>query len=88
MPIKRAAYKAIRSDKKKRLRNITNISSIRTLSKKLLSLLPSKNKENIDKALKALLSQLDKAAQKGVIHRKTASRKASRMSKKAAQAIK
>ncbi len=82
MPIKRAAYKAIRSDKKKRARNVSAISKIRTLTKTLTSVLSSKNKEEIKTSLRAVISALDKAAQKGIIHRKNASRKIKRLSEK------
>jgi len=86
MPIKRAAYKALRSDKKKRLKNISTLSRIKTLNKNVDNLLKSKDKEKQEKALKALISAFDKAAQKGIIHKKTASRKIARISRKVAKA--
>jgi len=88
MPIKRAAYKAIRSDKKKQLRNKTTVSRIRTLTKNLYECLTAKNKSDIDKAAKSLISAFDKAAQKGIIHRKTASRRIARVSQKVHSALK
>ena len=88
MPIKRAAYKALRSDKKKRARNLSAMSRIKTLAKNLTGFIQSKDKKETDKSLKALISALDKAAQKGIMHKKTASRKAARMSKRASQAFK
>lgn len=81
MPIKRAAYKAIRTDKKKRAKNVSAISKIKTLTKTLKGLLKTKDKEKISSALKAVFSALDKAAQKGIIHAGNASRKKSRLSK-------
>ncbi|MFH1791773.1 MAG: 30S ribosomal protein S20 [Candidatus Omnitrophota bacterium] len=80
MPIKRAAYKAIRSDKKKHLRNVSAISGIRTLYKNVLQVIKTKDKSKIESALRTLISAMDKAAQKGIIHKKTASRKKSRIS--------
>ena len=44
MPIKRAAYKQIRSDKKKRFKNISTVSGLKTISKKLNRLISSKKK--------------------------------------------
>ena len=88
MPIKRAAYKALRSDKKKRLKNISVISRVKTLAKDLTDLLSSKDKGKIEKALRTFISQLDKAARKGIIRRRTASRKASRMSKRVSKSLK
>jgi small subunit ribosomal protein S20 len=88
MPIKRAAYKAIRSDRKKRLKNIATVSRIKTLTKKLNGLIASKNKDEIKKALQNFVSAMDKAAQKGIVHRKNASRKIARISSKVAQVLK
>lgn len=90
MPIKRSAYKRIRADKKKRLRNISAKSHIKTAVKKLESLLSSKNKKAVEitEKLRDASSLLDKAAQKGIIPSGTASRKISRLSKKAHAAIK
>jgi len=88
MPIKRAAYKAIRADKKKHLRNISTKTTIKTLTKKVETNLKSKKKTDLEQSLKNLISALDKAAQKGIIHKKTASRTKSRMSKRVWQAIK
>jgi len=42
----------------------------------------SKNKETSINALKAVIPALDKAAVKGLIHKKNASRKISRLTKK------
>lgn len=80
MPIKRAAYKAIRKDKKKHLRNISAISKIKTLSRNFKSAVQAKNAEEIAKAKSAVFSALDKAAQKGIIHKKNASRNKARLS--------
>lgn len=87
MPIKRAAYKAIRSDKKKRLKNISTVSLIKTLTKNVTGLLKSKDKSKIEKALRTLISTLDQAAQKGVLRKKTASRKVARISKQVSKSL-
>jgi small subunit ribosomal protein S20 len=47
-----------------------------------LDLLASKKNEEVKKQLTDLISQFDKAASKGIIHKKTASRKKSRLMKK------
>lgn len=88
MPNKRAAYKALRSDVKKREKNISTKSRIKTLTKKVINLAASKNKTEIEKSLKVLISAIDKASQKGIIHKKTASRKIARLSKRAAKSLK
>ena len=82
MPIKRAAYKQIRADKKKRFRNVSTISAVKNAAKYIDKLLSSKNKDKIKQALQDFSSLLGKAAQKGIIRKKTASRKLSRISKK------
>ncbi len=88
MPIKRAAYKQIRADKKKALKNISVISVIKTTTKKLNNLISSKNKAKLEPGLRNFVSLLDKAAQKGIIRRRTASRKIARMSKKISRILK
>ena len=88
MPIKRAAYKQIRADKKKAFKNISVISAIKTMTKKLNNLISSKNKDKLEPGLRSFVSLLGKAAQKGIIRRKTASRKIARMSKKISQSLK
>ncbi len=88
MPIKRAAYKQIRADKKKALKNLSVISLIKTTTKKLNSLIASKNKDKLEPGLRSFVSLLDKAAQKGIIRRKTASRKIAQMSKKISRILK
>ncbi len=88
MPIKRAAYKQIRADKKKALKNLSVISLIKTTTKKLNSLIASKNKDKLEPGLRSFVSLLDKAAQKGIIRRRTASRKIAQMSKKISRILK
>ena len=88
MPIKRAAYKQIRADKKKRFKNVSAISAIKTMSKKLDKLISSKNKDKLEPSLRMFSSLLSKAAQKGIIPKRTASRKIARTSKKVSQVLK
>ena len=88
MPIKRAAHKAIRSDRKKREKNVRTVSNIRTLTKKVQRLLASKDEGSIRAAMRNLTSAMDKAVQKGIMHRNTASRAISRISVKIKKALK
>ena len=83
MSRKRAASKAIRADKKRKLRNKSTISEIKTVLKDVKSVIDSKDKEKIASSLKKAISKIDKAKNKGILHRKTASRWISRLSKKA-----
>ena len=88
MPIKRAAYKQIRADKKKALKNLSAISAIKTMTKNLNNLISSKNKDKLGPGLRSFVSLLDKSAQKGIIRRRTASRKIAQMSKKISRILK
>lgn len=82
MPTLRAAYKALRSDVKKRRRNEAVKSELKTRAKKLESLIAESKKDAAAQYLKVLSSRYMKAASKGVIHKKTASRKISRLAKR------
>ena len=57
-------------------------SSIKTGIKNLFSAIESKSKEDVHAQLKKVISSISKAASKGVLHKKTASRTISRLSKR------
>jgi len=82
MPILHASYKDIKKSAKKALRNQSAKSELKTDTKKFLDLVSSKKMEEARKQLNFLISQLDKARSKGIIHKNTASRKISRLMKK------
>ncbi|MFH0839908.1 MAG: 30S ribosomal protein S20 [Candidatus Omnitrophota bacterium] len=82
MPTRRAAYKALRSDVKKRERNTVFMSELKTRAKKLEHLIAEKKKDETKKYFDILTVKYMKAASKGIIHKKTASRKISRLAKK------
>lgn len=82
MPILHAAYKSIKVTKRRTLRNQSIKSSLKTETKKLIDLLSSKKLDEAKKQLNIVISDLDKAASKGVIPKNTASRKKSRLTKK------
>jgi small subunit ribosomal protein S20 len=79
MPIKKSAFKELRKAKKRHLRNMRVISELKTLNKKLLSLINEKKVGQAKELLKHLISKLDKAATKNIIHKNKASRKKSRL---------
>ena len=56
-------------------------SSIKTRVKNLLTVLETKNKEDVHSQLKKVISSISRAVSKGVIHKKTASRRISRLTK-------
>jgi small subunit ribosomal protein S20 len=84
MPIKRASFKDLRKSKKRHYRNISTKSELHSLTKKFEGLTLSKKADEAKALLKNLISKIDKAASKGIIHRNTASRKISRLIKKLA----
>lgn len=78
-----SAMKRARQSVKRNLRNRSVLRSVKTTLKKLDSSISSGNKEEAGKILVQAITELDKAASKGIIHRNTASRKISRITKKA-----
>lgn len=81
----KSARKRIRQDEKRRLRNQSVKTRVRSLVKKFRASLGKSDSEQTAKALKEAVQALDKAASKGIIHPKTASRKVGRLSKAAHQ---
>jgi len=82
MPQRKCAVKRLRVDKKRRLRNIKAVEDLKKSFKRLQSLLAAKNIAEAKNALLETISKLDKAASKGIIKKKTADRKKSRLSLK------
>ena len=77
-----SALKRARQSEKKRLRNASIKSALKTQAKKVLQAVESKNTDEARKALSAAIPALQKAAGKRVIPKKTASRKISHLAKK------
>lgn len=79
---KLSVLKRARQAAKRELRNTAIKSKIKTFIKKLEGLYASKDKEAIEKGLRETISVISSAASKGVIHKNTASRKISRITKR------
>jgi len=79
MPTKRQAYKALRQSKKRAEKNHVIKATLKTTIKKTRQAIVAKEMklEDLQKALK----QIDKAAQKKILKKNTASRKKSRIMK-------
>ena len=75
-----SAEKRNRQRVKRTLRNRTVTSAVRTLVKRVRTALHAKDKNAATIALKVATVALDKAATKGVVHPKAASRTISRLS--------
>ncbi len=77
-----SAIKRSKQSEKRRLRNAMVKSSVKTSVKQVLGAVDSKDKEASLAALNAAIPAIQKAAAKGALHKKTASRKVSRLTKK------
>ncbi len=77
-----SALKRARQTVKRNLRNTSVKSTLKTVIKKVDTAVSSGNKEDALKALIEAVRELNMAASKGIIHRNTASRKISRLTKK------
>ena len=83
-PVKKnlSALKRVRQDKKRELRNQSKTNEIKTYVKKLESALAAKDKDIASEILKKAVKTISSAASKGILHKNTASRKISRITKK------
>ena len=77
---KRILVSEIRTERNKAIR-----SKVKTYVKKVQSAVEAGDKALAEEALKAAISEIEKAETKGVYHANTASRKVSRLSKAVAQ---
>ncbi len=82
MATHKSAEKRDRQSKKHRERNIAVKSALKTKVKAVISATEGKEKKDSENALKVVIPALNKAAAKGVIHKKSASRKISRLTRK------
>ena len=87
MPRSKSAEKTERSAGKRRLRNRSVSSATKTYVTKAEKLIASNEPESSQAAVMTATRVIDKAAQKGVIHRNTAARRKSRLVKKLNRAL-
>ena len=79
MPNHKSAEKRVRQNEKRRLINRSNRSSLRTQIKKLRAALASGDKKLSLDLLNPTISTIDKAVNKGILHKNTAARYKSRL---------
>ena len=79
MPNHKSCKKRMKQDVRRRARNNFVKTTIKTLTKKFK--LSEMTIEEKQASLRDIYSKLDKAAKKGVIHKRTASRRKSRLAK-------
>jgi small subunit ribosomal protein S20 len=78
----KSTEKRARQNKKRYQSNRAVKSSVKTGVKNLLAAIETKNKEGSASQLKKVISTLNKASSKGIVHKKTASRRISRLTKR------
>jgi len=81
MAVHKSTIKRARQNKKRYIYNKAIKSAMKTGIKNLLTALEGKNIETARAQLKKVIVSINKAATKGVIHKKTASRRISRLTK-------
>ena len=75
----KSAKKRILVDRRNSERNKAIKSTVKTAIKKVDAAIAANDKAAATEALKAAITEIDKAASKGVFHKKNASRKISRL---------
>ena len=76
------AKKRARQAEKSRIRNAGQRSNMRTFIKKVIAVVESGDKEQAQTAYKAVVSVIDTAVTKGLIHKNKAARNKSRLNSK------
>jgi len=85
----KSTEKRIRQNEKRRERNAQVKSSVRTAAKKVTkSITNPADSQNAKENFKQFSKKIDTAARKGIIHKKTAARKKSRLAKKINSSVK
>ena len=82
MATHKSAEKRSRQNEKRRQRNTSVKSNIKTQIKHVIAAAETKDKKGSETALATAIPAIAKAASKGIFHKKTASRKISRLTKK------
>ncbi len=77
----KSALKKIKQDEKRRVRNKAVRTRYRNLIKAVRAALESENAAEARETLKEAVPQLQRAASKGVLHKNTASRQISRLTR-------
>ncbi|RMF94043.1 MAG: 30S ribosomal protein S20 [Nitrospinota bacterium] len=83
----KSAMKRMRQNLKRRQRNRRVKSSMKTAIKKVYAAMANRDEAATQEALRNAISLIDKAATKGVIHRNTAARKVSRLTRHVHKAL-
>jgi small subunit ribosomal protein S20 len=82
MPNVKSAIKRVRISEKKRARNASAKSAIKTYTRRYEAAIADGDKEGATSLFAKVSSMLDKAASKGIIHKNKAARRKSRLAAK------
>lgn len=82
MPNKKSAAKRVRQSVKRRAINRSNMGALRTQIKKLRAAIAESDAKLSSDLLSATVSKIDSSVNKGVLHRNTAARYKSRLTRK------
>lgn len=85
MPNIKSVMKDVKKSRENRLRNIAEKSKIKTFVKKT-KVAAEQSDDNVAALVSQTVSIIDKAAEKGIIHKNAAARRKSRLMKKANKA--
>jgi small subunit ribosomal protein S20 len=86
MPNHKSAEKRVRQNEKRRVINRDNRGRLRTSIRKLRAALTTGDSKTVQELLPATISTIDKAVQKGVLHRNAAARYKARLTTRVNQA--
>jgi len=86
MPNHKSAEKRVRQSERRRVVNRHNRTKLRTSVKNLRSALAGNDSKEMGALLPKTISEIDKAVQKGVLHRNAAARHKSRLTARVNQA--
>ena len=86
MPNHKSAEKRVRQSERRREINRSNRARVRTSIKKLRGALATGNTQDIQSMLPTTISEIDKAVQRGALHRNAAARQKSRLTARANKA--
>jgi small subunit ribosomal protein S20 len=82
----KSAEKRIRITEKRRVRNVAVRTTVKSAVKKAREALSSKDQSKTPEAIKEAATTISKAASKGVLHKRNAARRISRLAKAANKA--
>jgi len=78
----KSAIKRVQTNEKKRVQNQPKKSEMRTAIKQVEKFVEANDVENAKTALNATTKKIDKAVQKGIVHKNNGDRQKSRLTKK------